>query len=194
VNPRNTLGILTILLTASLLGGCTAAVVGGVAAGASVVHDRRTTGSIVQDQEILLGAMHLREADADLIQRGNVSIDVYNRQVLLTGQAPDADIVYRFRQQVAALPEVRNVFDEVFIGPESSWSEAASDALLTSKVKLSLFELDIEGFDPTRVNVTSSLGSVYLMGLLTRAEAEAVTEKVRYVSGVKRVVRLFEYL
>jgi len=138
--------------------------------------------------------MHLREADADRIQRGNVSIDVYNRQVLLTGQAADADIVYRFRQQVAALPEVRNVFDEVFIGPESSWSEAASDALLTSKVKLSLFELDIEGFDPTRVNVTSSLGSVYLMGLLTRVEAEAVTEKVRYVSGVKRVVRLFEYL
>jgi len=193
-NPRKTIQLLTVLLIASLLGGCAAAVVGGVAAGAGVIHDRRTTGTIIEDKEILLGALHLREADADLMQRSNINIDVYNLQVLLTGQAQDADLVHRFKQQVATLPRVRNVFDEVYIGAESTWGEATADAFLTSKVKLALFQLDIEDFDPTRVEVTSSLGSVYLMGLLTRAEADAVTEKVRYVSGVKRVVRLFEYL
>ena len=193
-DPRKTFQLMIVLMLASLLGGCAAAVVGGVAAGASVAHDRRTTGTIIEDKEILLGAMHLREADVELKQRGNVNIDMYNLQVLLTGQAEDADLVHRFRQQVGALPRVRNVFDEVYIGAESTWGEATADAFLTSKVKLALFQLDIEDFDPTRVKVTSSLGSVYLMGLLTRAEADAVTEKVRYVSGVKRVVRLFEYL
>jgi osmotically-inducible protein OsmY len=193
-NPRKTLQLTIVLLLASLLGGCAAAVVGGVVAGASVVHDRRTTGTIIEDKEILLGAMRLREEDAEFEQRGNINIEVYNLQVLLTGQAEDADLVHRFKQRVAALPRVRTVFDEVYIGAESTWSEATADAFLTSKVKLALFQLDIEDFDPTRVEVTSSRGSVYLMGLLTRAEADAVTEKVRYVSGVKRVVRLFEYL
>jgi osmotically-inducible protein OsmY len=61
-------------------------------------------------------------------------------------------------------------------------------------VKFALLDVGIEGFDPTRVEVTSSQGSVYLMGLLTPTEADAVTEKVRFVSGVKRVVKLFEYI
>jgi osmotically-inducible protein OsmY len=86
------------------------------------------------------------------------------------------------------------VFNEVTIGAESTWGEATSDAYLTSRVKVALFNVGIEGFDPTRVHVTSSLGSVYLMGLLTPTEADAVTEKTRYVSGVKKVVKLFEYI
>ena len=60
--------------------------------------------------------------------------------------------------------------------------------------RLFLIVLGIEGFDPVRVKVTSSQGTVYLMGLLSAREADAVTEKVRFVSGVKRVVKLFEYL
>jgi osmotically-inducible protein OsmY len=86
------------------------------------------------------------------------------------------------------------VFNEVAIGAESTWGEATADAYLTTKVKLALFDVQIEGFDPTRVKVTSSQGSVYLMGLLTPTEADAVTEKTRFVSGVKRVVKLFEYI
>jgi osmotically-inducible protein OsmY len=183
-----------ILLTAALLSGCGAIVVGGVATGAVVAHDRRSTGTFVEDQEILLRAIGMRNGDPAIQQNANVNIDVFNMQVLLTGQAENMPIVERFRDRVLTIPRVRGVFNEVSIGAESTWGEATADAYLTTKVKLALFDVGIEGFDPTRVKVTSSLGSVYLMGLLTPTEADAVTEKVRFVNGVKRVVKLFEYI
>ena len=185
---------LLVCLPAMLLSGCAAVVVGGAAAGVAVAHDRRTTGTVVEDQEIFVRATNLRNADERLKELSNISIDSYNLQVLLTGQAENAEIVEAFSQRVAKIPRVRSVFNEVSIGPEATWGEATSDAYLTSRVKLALFDVGIEGFDPTRVEVTSSQGSVYLMGLLTQPEADAVTEKVRFVSGVKRVVKLFEYI
>jgi osmotically-inducible protein OsmY len=185
---------LLIGLIAMLLSGCGAIVVGGVATTAAVAHDRRTTGTFVEDQEIFLRAVNMRNADEVLKEKSNINIEVFNLQVLLTGQAENPEIVERFRQQVLTIPRVRGVFNEVTIGAESTWGEATSDAYLTSRVKVALFNVGIEGFDPTRVHVTSSLGSVYLMGLLTPTEADAVTEKTRYVSGVKKVVKLFEYI
>jgi len=186
-------GLLTVCLVHGL-GGCAAVVVGGVATGAAVAHDRRTTGTFVEDQEIFVRAVSMYESDDELQQKTNISFEVYNLQVLLTGQAENMDIVERFRQRVAAIPRVRTVFNEVTVGAESTWSEATADAYLTSRVKVALFDVGIDGFDPLRVTVTSSQGSVYLMGLLTPSEANAVTEKVRFVSGVKRVVKLFEYI
>jgi len=183
-----------VLVATGLLSGCTAVVVGGAAAGASAVHDRRTFGTLIEDQEIQLKAMRLRNADEDLKRRSNIDITVYNLQVLLTGQAESAEVVARFRDQVARIPRVRKVIDEVSIGAEETWSEATSDAYLTSRVKLALFDVGIDGFDPLRVKVVSSGGTVYLMGLLTPQEADKVTDKVRYISGVKKVVRLFEYI
>jgi len=195
VNPsRHRLALLGIAMAASLLGGCTAVVVGGAAAGASVAHDRRTVGTVIEDKDILLKAFRLRNDDEDLKRRSNIEITVYNLQILLTGQAEDAAVVARFRDELAKIPRVRKVIDEVTIGAEGTWGEATSDAYLTTRVKLALFDVGIEGFDPLRVKVVSSLGTVYLMGLLTPSEADAVTDKVRYISGVKKVVRLFEYI
>ncbi len=185
---------LLIGLLAAGLSGCGAVVVGGAVTGAAVAHDRRTTGTFVEDQEILLRAITMRQQDEELKQKANINIDVFNMQVLLTGQAENAEIVESFRQRVMTIARVRTVFNEVLIGAESTWGEATSDAYLTSKVKVALFNVKLDGFDPTRVKVTSSLGTVYLMGLLTPTEANAVTEEVRFVSGVKRVVKLFEYL
>ncbi len=185
---------LTIGLLALLLGGCGAAVVGGAVTGAAVAHDRRTTGTFVEDQEISLRAITIRNRDAELKQKTNINVDVFNLRVLLTGQAENMAIVERYREQLTQIPRVRAVLNEVTVGAESTWGEATADAYLTSKVKVALFGVKIEGFDPTRVKVSSSLGSVYLMGLLTPTEADAVTEEVRFVSGVKRVIKLFEYI
>jgi len=181
-------------LLALMLGGCGAVVIGGAVATANVAHDRRTAGTLVEDQKILLEAISMRDADDALKKQANVGIDVFNLQVLLTGQAENFEVVEAFRQRVAGIQRVRAVFNEVTVGAESTWSEATADAYLTARVKVALFNVKIDGFDPTRVTVTSSQGSVYLMGLLTPTEADAVTEEVRFVSGVKRVVKLFEYI
>jgi osmotically-inducible protein OsmY len=186
--------ILLALIIASLISGCAAVVVGAGTTGATVAHDRRTTGTYVEDKAILLKALQMRSQDEVLQKNSNISIEVYNLQILLTGQAVDADIVARFRDKLITIDRVKHVYNEVTVGAEGTWSEAAADTLLTSRVKVDLFNVGIQGFDPLRVKVTSSLGTVYLMGLLTPEEADAVVEKVRYISGVKRVVRLFEYI
>ncbi len=191
---RISLHILFALIIASLLSGCAAVVVGAGTTGATVAHDRRTTGTYVEDKAILLKALQMRSQDEVLQKNSNISIEVYNLQILLTGQAVDADIVARFRDKLITIDRVKHVYNEVTVGAEGTWSEAAADTLLTSRVKVDLFNVGIQGFDPLRVKVTSSLGTVYLMGLLTPEEADAVVEKVRYISGVKRVVRLFEYI
>ena len=187
---------LTLLLASTVtITGCAPAVVaGGVAAGATVAIDRRTTGTLIEDQSIELKASELLKADAGIAEHSNITIVSYNLQVLLTGQAESDDISRRLADKIATLPRVRKVFNEVVTGAEGTWSEAASDTYLTSRAKVALLDVDIKGFDPTVVKVVTSQGTVFLMGLLTRQEADAVTDKVRYISGVKRVVRLFEYI
>ncbi len=188
------LRLLSLVLIAGLLGGCTAMVVGGAATGAVAAHDRRTIGTFIEDKEIHVKALRILHSDKELEQQSNIDITVYNLQVLLTGQAANAEIVTRFADKIARIARVRKVYNEVVIGAEGTWSDAAADAYLTSRVKLALFDVGIKDFDPLRVKVVSSDGTVYLMGLLTPDEADAVTEKVRFVSGVKKVVKLFEYL
>mgnify|MGYP000494167851 CR=1 FL=1 len=192
----NTLALraLMIGLTAILVSGCAAVVVTGVATGAAVAHDRRTAGTVVEDQEIKWRAMALRRQDRELAENSNINIDVFNMQVLLTGQAENAQIVETFAQRVGTIARVRSVFNEVAIGAQSTLGESASDAMLTARVKSAMVGLGIEDFDFSRVNVTSSQGSVFLMGLVTPTEADAVVEKARFVRGVKRVVKLFEYI
>lgn len=190
----NSVRVLLVLLAAAALGGCAAAVVTGAATGAAVAHDRRTTGSFVEDQEIRLKALRLLHENADIKDQSNISVSSYNMQVLLTGQSASDDVSGRYADLVARIPRVRRVFNEVVTGAESTWGEAADDLYMESKVKIALFDVGIEGFDPLRVKVVASQGNIYLMGLLTQAEADRVTEKVRYLSGVKKVIRLFEYI
>ncbi len=184
--------LICLLSVTMLLNACTPLIIGGVATGVGVLHDRRSTGTLVDDKTILLKALGVSQSDKNGKKRSNISVDVYNQRVLLTGQAADRQVISRFVQQVQEIPQVRQVLNEVQVTAEASWGDAASAAYLTGKVKLALLDVDIAGFDPTRVQVTSSLGTVYIMGLLTPEEMAKVTEIVRLVSGVKRVVRLFE--
>lgn len=186
--------ICAITTLSAVLSGCGAVIVGGVATGAVVAHDRRTTGTVVEDKEITLRANDVLASNPDIRQRSNIAITSYNLKVLLTGQAESPDLAERLAAQIAQLPRVAHVYNEVTVGAEATWSDAASDTYLTSKVKVALFDIKMDGFDPLRVKVTTSKSTVYLMGLVTRREAEAVTDKVRYLSGVQKVVRLFDYI
>ena len=176
-----------LLVVALLLNACTPLIIGGVATSVGVLHDRRSAGTLVDDKTILLKALSLSQSDASGKKSSNINVDVYNQRVLLTGQAADRQAINRFVQQVQAIPQVRQVLNEVQVAAEAGWGDVASAAYLTGKVKLALLDVELEGFDPTRVLVTSSLGTVYIMGLLTPEEMARVTETVRFVSGVKRV-------
>jgi osmotically-inducible protein OsmY len=183
-----------VLVLIPLLQGCAAMVVGGAATTAVVAHDRRTTGTMVEDQAIELKAYDLLSRDAEIKQNSRINVTSYNRMVLLTVQAGSEAIRRRAVQIVSQVEQVRRVVNEIEIGSNVSFGEHSRDVALTAEVKLKLTNVEIPDFDTMRVKVISERGSVYLMGLLTKQEADAVTDVVRYISGVRRVVKVFEYL
>lgn len=173
------------------LQGCTTAVVGGAATGAAVALDRRTAGVFVSDQEIELRAMNrLREAFPQ--KTDNISTTSYNRQVLLTGQVPDEATRGRAGEVVRGIPDVRTVFNELTVSGVTSLTSDANDVSITSKVKTRLLRDDrVPG---TKIKVVTEASVVYLMGLVTQAEASAAAELARTTAGVTKVVTLFEYI
>ena len=193
--------ITAILITSLLISlpifmqGCaTAVVVGGAAAGGAAVHDRRTMGSMVEDESIELKASSKIGADDELNERTHTNITSYNSIVLITGEAPTQDMRSRLEQLVREVPKVRRVHNEVTIASPSAFSSRSSDTWITTKVKSSLFNVKgIESFDPTRVKVVTENGVVFLMGLVTREEESAVVDTASRVSGVQRIIKVFEY-
>jgi len=183
--------LVTLLLTQ--LSGCATAVVGGITTGAALVHDRRTTGVVIDDQEIELRSLKIKYDHPEITSRSNISVTSYNLVVLLTGQAESAEVVTKLATLISQLPRVRKIHNEVKIGAENTFTENTNDTYLTSRAKTVMFNVDIPNFDPTRVKVITSQGTVYLMGLVTRQEADAVSDKIRFISGVKHVVKVFEY-
>jgi osmotically-inducible protein OsmY len=186
---------LLILGVSLLLAGCAPLLVGGAAVGAaSTIHDRRPASVILDDHQIELSAMSALLRDAKVRDGGRVSATSYNRTVLLTGQVRTPEIRQQATSLISRLPKVRRVVDELAIGPPISLTRQSEDTYVTAKVKTALLDIDIPGFDPTRVKIVTENGTVYLMGLLTPREAAAATDKARYVPGVARVVKLFDDL
>ncbi len=185
------LGIL--LNTALLLSACAPVMFGGVATTASVAHDRRTTGSVIEDQaiELRIGSA-LR--DAGIHKQAHVNITSYNGIVLLSGEAPTEDLRSRIGEFARRDEKARRVHNEMVLAAPSSFMTRSSDALLTTRVKAALLSVRIDGFDATRVKVVSENGTVFLMGLVHHSEAAAVTGEAQSIGGVQRIVKLFEYL
>ena len=178
----------------ALLQGCAATVVGGAAGGAAVAHDRRTAGTVVDDQGIEFKAMSIMNDNPEMNERSSISVTSYNYTVLLTGDAEDQHIPESYARMIADIPKVMRVVNEVQIGPNATLAEQSRDAYITAKAKLSLFDLELPDFDATRVKVLTQKGTVFLMGLVTREEGQAAANQVRNVDGVRKVVKVFEYI
>lgn len=195
-SPAIRLGRPAALVAATLAAGfalsaCAPLVIGGAAVGSAlVVTDRRTTGTQVDDQSIELKAVNrVSEAIGD---RGHVNVTSYNRILLLSGEVPDEASRTKVEQQVARIESVKSVVNELAVLGNSSLSQRSSDTLLTSKVKATL--VDAKDVQATAIKVVTERGIVYLMGRVTEREANRATELTRSVSGVQKVVRVFEVL
>jgi osmotically-inducible protein OsmY len=190
-----TLRLITVALLLTLLQGCATAIIGGAAGGVAVVHDRRTAGTLVEDQQIELNMFNFKRQDAELKTYTDIYSTSYNRQLLLSGTAATRTLANKVVNHARTITGVRQVFNEIEIHPEGTeFQGSINDTYITSKVKLALLKVKLKDFDPSRVKATTYNGSVYLMGLVTRQEGNAAAEQVRQVSGVKRVVKYFEYI
>ena len=184
---------LSTLAAAALAGGlsaCAPLVLGGAAVGTIVAIDRRTSAAQLEDETIeLRAASRIRE---NLGSRVHVNVTSFNRQVLLTGEVPDAATRQTVEQIVAKVENVRAVVNELGTMPASSLTQRSSDVLVTGKMKASL--IDARDLQSNAFKVVTERGVLYLMGRVTAREAERATQIARGVGGVTRVVRVFEII
>jgi osmotically-inducible protein OsmY len=173
------------------MSACAPLLVGGAVMGTSLmVTDRRTSGTQVEDQSIELKAMtRTREAVGE---RGHVSATSYNRTLLLTGEVAAETDKVAVEQAVAKIEGVRSVVNELVVAGSSSLAARSNDAILTSKVKASF--IDAKDVFANAIKVVTERGTVYLMGRVTEREANRASEIARGVSGVQKVVRVFEVI
>ena len=184
--------LILLLLTLLLIEGCAPLLVAGAAGGATLIGERRSSGRIFDDQAVELKVAAAIGEDPILSVSSRVTVTCYNGRLLLTGDVlteEHAAAVVKLAQPEQAM--IRRVDNELQVGPLNS-SDSAQDAWITTKVKSQLYgDPDISG---NRVKVVTEHGVVYLMGLVTRVEANLATVITSNVTNVKRVVRLFEYL
>ena len=173
------------------LTACAPLLMGGAVVGAGMVMtDRRTSGTIVEDETIEVKAGgRIKEALGD---RGGVSVTSFNRVVLLTGDVETAADKATAEQVAARVENVQSVVNELVVGLARSFISRSRDALLTSKVKASY--IDAKDVFSNSIKVVTAHSTVYLMGRVTEREAHRAAEIARGVDGVQKVVRVFEII
>jgi len=137
----------------------------------------------------LRAANRIRE---NLGDRGHVNVNSYNRQVLLTGEVPSEQDKALVEQVVTRVENVRSIVNELGIMGNSTLTQRSSDSLVTGQVKASL--VDAKDIYANAFRVVTERGTTYLMGRVTQREANRATEIARSVSGVQKVVRIFEII
>ena len=178
-----------IAAATTLLSGCPALLGAGAIGAYTALEDRRTTGTQIEDQGIeSRAATRIGER---FPEQAHVNVIAFNRAVLLTGEAWDEATREEIGKITAAVPNVRTVTNEVQVSGLSSATSRANDTTLTAKVKGRF--VSSNDFSPLHVKVVTESGVVYLLGLVTEKEAEAATELARTTSGVRKVVKVFDY-
>ena len=179
-----------IALSLPALQGCVTAVATGVGAGALMIADRRNAETYLADEAIEIRAFNrINEKFADKV---HVNVTSYNLKVLLTGEVPEAGIKEELEKTIAGVANVKGVTNEVTIGASSSFGARSNDTYITSKVKARF--IDANKFQANHVKVVTEAGTVFLLGLVTRKEADDAAEIARTTADVKKVVRVFEYV
>jgi osmotically-inducible protein OsmY len=182
---------LILLLPLIVLQGCATAVVTGAATGASIAHDRRSTGAVIDDQGIEFKASYALYQNKEIYDQSHINVTSYNGVVLITGETPSETLKQQVSAEIKAINKVKRIHNELIIAAPSSLPSRSSDAWITSKIKAKL--TTEEGIDPFYVKVVTEHGIVYLMGILSHAEADKAVSLVTKAAGVQRVIKIFEY-
>ena len=179
------------LSATAVLQGCEVLAVGALAGGSALVAvDRRTSGAQLEDKAIEIKAsQRARELLGD---RGNVNVTSYNRAVLLSGEVPNEADRAAIEKAAREVENTKGVVNELVVGFPSSLADRAGDSLIAGKIRAKF--IDADDLSASAFKITVERGVVYLMGLVTDAESRRATQVAASVSGVKKVVRVFEII
>ncbi|MBK6975506.1 MAG: BON domain-containing protein [Sterolibacteriaceae bacterium] len=182
---------LLLVSTLPLIQACVPLVaVTGIGAGALIISDRRSSGAYIEDESIGW------KVEERIVQKfgsdTHVNAVSYNRSVLLSGEVPDAATKAEIGRLAGEVVNVKSVVNEVVVGSPSSTKSRVSDTYLTSKIKARFVEAN--KFSANHVRVHASAGTAFLLGIVTRQEADDASQIAATTSGVEKVVRVFEYI
>jgi osmotically-inducible protein OsmY len=190
INKQTALKLILSAALISQITACVPVVVGGAAATGAMAADRRTSGIYVEDENIELKAV--KKMETNLGEDAHVNVTSYNRNVLLTGEVPVAESKSKAENLVKEIPNTRSITNEITVGPKSSIGSRSNDSYITSKIKTKF--VTESKFPANYVKVVTENGVVYLLGIVTKAEADAAVEIARNTDGVTKVVKVFEYM
>ena len=169
-----------------------AVILSALAAAGGCATDRRTVGTQLDDENIELSVRKAITDDNRLGDDVHVNITSLNGTVLLTGEATTAEQRDIVVSRVRGFVGVKRVISEINVAEPVAFANRVHDSWITGQVKAKM--LHTPNLKSTRIKVVTENSVVYLMGLVNRQEADLATEDARSVSGVQRVVKLFEYL
>ncbi|MCP5269500.1 MAG: BON domain-containing protein [Zoogloeaceae bacterium] len=187
---RTLITALIVALAAPALTGCVAAVATGVTAGTLAVMDRRSFGMQTEDETIEWKI--LSNIASKYGENVHVNQTSYNRKVLLTGEVPSEEVKAEIGQLASKTTNVESIWNELQVAPVTSFQNRSNDAFITSKVKGRF--VDGGKFRANLVKVVTEAGTVFLLGLVTRHEADAAIEIARTTAGVKKVVNVMQII
>ncbi len=186
------------LCALSLLGitlsGCVPALLvgamGGATVGGAIIYDKRAPSQITKDREISQTAHNT--LDADPLLKGHIHINVatFNGVVLLVGQAETPELRARAYSDVQQIRDIRRIYNEISVDPRSGLADRSTDSWITTKVISAI--MGQKGLNTSQIKVITERNVVYLMGIVTAQQANLAAEVARRVSGVSRVVKVFE--
>jgi osmotically-inducible protein OsmY len=182
------LAALLSLAAVLLLAGCPAAIIGGGAVAYGTLEDRRTSGTMIDDDSI--ESRISRSVRERYGENTHVNVTSFNRSVLLTGEVPEDARRTEIEKLAQGAGNVRNITNELQVGAPSSLGARANDSYITTKVKGRI--LDSNKVNPIHVKVVTEAGVVYLMGIVTEQEAADAVDVARNTGGVVKVVRIFD--
>ncbi|MDR2925607.1 MAG: BON domain-containing protein [Azoarcus sp.] len=174
----------------TLLQGCFPVLAVGIGASALIAADRRTSGTYVDDESIEWKVSDLIRKHFGTINHVNVTS--YNRSVLLTGEVQNESVSAEMQRLAGTVQNVRGVANELVVAPPSTLTSRSGDSAISTNVK-SRF-LTSKDFSANHIKIVTEAGTVFLLGIVTRAEGDAAAEIARTSKGVKRVVKVFEYI
>ncbi|MBP6057770.1 MAG: BON domain-containing protein [Nitrosomonas sp.] len=182
---------LSLILFLPFITGCVPMFAIGTAAGtgAYISEDRRTSGMFIEDEGIeLKSSRRIHQQFGDTV---HINVTSYNRLVLLTGEAPTEAMKSDIEKLAMGVDNVRKIYNEIAVAGNTSLSSRSNDTLLTSKVKTRF--LAERKFQINHVKIVTENGVVYLLGMVTRQEADNAAQIASSTAGVRKVVKVFEY-
>lgn len=186
---KNVIAILCICLP---LSGCVASALAvGATVGGAVVYDKRSFKVINQDRRAKQSAQNLIDHSKALRGRSHISVATFNHIMLLVGQAQTRELRDTAEKLVSNVKNVQRIYNEITITGASSLLQRTNDSWLTTKIKAAM--LTAGRLHSTQIKVVTESGTVYLMGLVSHQQAKLATNVARRVSGVRKVVKVFQY-